>query len=194
MANAGSSSIGQFQRSFCYQDVLDVVCDGVTMIGATATEVQRNTNRDQRKKDSKALFVIHQCVDANVFEKIVEYETAKEAWDALATAYSGDKQTKKVKLQSLRRQYDLLQMDSYETVANFVNRLVVITNQMRNCGETATDLMKVEKVLRCLTPNFDHVVTAIEQSKDLTNLKLEVLLGSLEAREMKVKEREGVKE
>lgn len=76
---------------FRYQEVLEVVRNGVVATGGDAL-------REQQKKDSKALFLIHQCVDAEVFEKIAEYETAKGAWDALAMAYSGDVKLKKARL------------------------------------------------------------------------------------------------
>ena len=56
------------------------------------------------KKDDKATFLIHQCVDSNILEKIIDYETTKEAWDVLATTYASDKQTKKVRLMALRCQ------------------------------------------------------------------------------------------
>jgi hypothetical protein len=32
-----------------------------------------------KKKDFKALFIIHQCVDADNFEKVGDCETSKEA-------------------------------------------------------------------------------------------------------------------
>jgi len=35
------------------------------------------------EKDSKALFLIHQCIDDSHFEKIQNASTAKEAWDIL---------------------------------------------------------------------------------------------------------------
>ncbi|GAU44841.1 hypothetical protein TSUD_280430 [Trifolium subterraneum] len=134
------------------------------------------------KKNDKAIYFLHQCVNSNVLEKIIEYETAKEAWDVLATSYASDKQTKKVKLMALRRQ-----------LRQFVNRLTVLTNQMKCCGEAVTDSLKVEKVITGLTPKFDNLVAAIEQSKDLDTLKLEQLIGSLEARELKLKNRDGFK-
>lgn len=126
-------------------------------------------------------------------EKIIEYETAKEAWDVLETTYVGDRQTKKVKLMALRRQLGQLKMEPYETVAQFVNRLTVLTNQMKSYGEAVTDSMKFEKFITGLTPKFDNLVVAIEQSKDLDTLKLEQLIGSLEAHELKLKNIDGVK-
>lgn len=61
----------QMKVIFRYQDVLEVVCGSVTMIGGTTTEAQRATNHDQKKKDCKDHFLIHQCVDAEVFKKIL---------------------------------------------------------------------------------------------------------------------------
>jgi len=43
---------------------------------------------------------------------------------------------------------------------------------MARNGESVTDLMKVEKVLRTLAPRFDHIVVALEESKDLDSMKL----------------------
>ena len=63
------------------------------------------------KKDSKALFLIHQCVDDSHFENIQNVNTAKEACDILIQSHVGREKIKKVKLQTLRRQYELLQIE-----------------------------------------------------------------------------------
>lgn len=56
---------------FSAQDIHNLVTDNYVL-----TEEQRNVQRDTRKKDQKELFYIHHCVDANVFEKIVDSTTA----------------------------------------------------------------------------------------------------------------------
>ncbi|KAK2422184.1 hypothetical protein QL285_032738 [Trifolium repens] len=80
-------------------------------------------------------------------------------------------------------------MSDQESVAEFFTRLVTLTNQMKVCGETVSDVVKIEKVLRTLTPNFDRIVVAIEESKDHEQMKLEELQGSLEVHELRVKQR-----
>jgi hypothetical protein len=52
---------------FRYRDVLDVVNDGVPSLTRNATEVQQISNRDAKKKDEKAMFIIHQCVIGDIF-------------------------------------------------------------------------------------------------------------------------------
>lgn len=45
-----------------------------------------------------------------VFEKTMQFNTTKEVWDTLEKAYFDDDKLKKVKIQSLRSQYEFLQM------------------------------------------------------------------------------------
>ncbi|PNX63334.1 F-box protein, partial [Trifolium pratense] len=75
---------------------------------ANATQDHQTAFREIKKKDSKTLFLIHQCVDSSNFEKIAGAKTAKAAWDILSNAHGGGDKVKKVNLQSLRRQYELV--------------------------------------------------------------------------------------
>ena len=106
----------QMRVLFGSQDVLDLVTDGYAPLAADMTEAQKITLKALRKKDQKTLFYIHQCVDANVFEKIADSETTKATWDTLVRCYGGDASVKKVKLQSLRKQYENLNMKDNEKV------------------------------------------------------------------------------
>ncbi|OIW03205.1 hypothetical protein TanjilG_21837 [Lupinus angustifolius] len=96
---------------------------------------------------------------------------------------------KKVKLQQLRRQYELLQMEDGDSVAEYMTKILALSNQMRSCGKVLKEKSLVEKVLRTLTCKYDHIVVAIEESKNLEELKIEELQASLESHELRLKER-----
>ncbi|WJX60656.1 hypothetical protein P8452_45840 [Trifolium repens] len=186
--------VKQMKVIFTFQEVYEQVNDGVAALPANANEEQRTTFREAKKKDNKGLFLIHQCVDSKVFEKIADAETSKAAWDILQKSYGGDAKVKKVKLQALKRQYELLQMKGDEKISDYFTRLVTLTNQMKNCGSNLEEQETVEKVLRTLTSRFDHIVVTIEETKDLSEVKLEDLQSTLEAHEMKHGEKDQGKE
>jgi uncharacterized protein with ATP-grasp and redox domains len=142
--------------------------------------------KENRKKDCKALFYIQQNVDTQHFEKIAKATKSKEAWDILASYHEGGERVKKVKLQSFRKQYEMLQMDEDQKVRDYFSKLLAIVHQMQNCGENITDQMVVEKVLRSLNQKFDFIVVAIEETKDMSTMRIEDLQSSLEAHEIKV--------
>jgi len=60
---------------------------------------------------------------------------------------------------------------------------------MKLCGETITESMIVEKISQTLTPRFDHIIVAMEESRKKESLKIEELQGSLEAHEQRLNER-----
>ena len=107
---------------------------------------------------------------------------------------SGDASVNKVKLQSLRKQYENLNMKSSEKVSEYISRVILITNEMKACGETLSKQVIIEKIMRSLTPRFDYIVVAIEHSKDLETMKIEELQSSLEAHELRLIERTSERE
>ena len=108
------------------------------------TEAQRTVHHDKRKKGGNGLFLIHQCVDPSIFEKIIDEDTAKGAWHTLKKFYGGDKKLKKVKVQGLKKQYENTKMKEDESITKFSSRLVLLTNKMKTYGETITNLQKID--------------------------------------------------
>ena len=102
---------------FAYQEVQEVVDEGYPALVEGATEAQRAVHRENKKKDNKALFFIHQCIDNAHFEKIASAKTSHEAWKILEKCNEGADQLKKVRLQTLRRQYELMPSTARRTPA-----------------------------------------------------------------------------
>lgn len=101
--------------------------------------------------------------------------------------YGGDEKLKRVKLQTLRKQFEMTKMKEDESILEFFSRLVLLINHMKACGESINDLQKIDKVLRYLTASFDYIVVSIEESKNLADMKLEELQASLVAHEIRLK-------
>ncbi|XP_004496821.1 uncharacterized protein [Cicer arietinum] len=175
----------QMKVVFGYQDVWEIVKSSVDSLVENPLEVQKTARKESKKKYIKALFIIYQYVDAANFEIVGEVESSKVAWENLEKPYAEDG---KVRLQTQKRQYELLQMKEKEEVGDFFTRVMTLVNQIKNCGESVTDQSVVEKILRSLLPKFDHVMVAIEKSKNLAYMSIQELQGSLEAHEQRMKE------
>ena len=100
----------------------------------------------------------------------------------------------KVKLQSLRKPYENLNIKNNEKVPDYISRVILITNKMKSCGETISEQVIIEKVLRSFTPQFDYIVVAIEHSKNISTMRIEELQSSLEAHELCLTERTSKRE
>ena len=98
------------------------------------TQAKKDVLREQRKKDGKAMFYIHQAMHESIFPRIVAKTNAKEAWDTLETAYQGLDKVKTSKLQILRRDFESLSMKDIESL--ILHRVVGMINQLKSHRET----------------------------------------------------------
>ncbi|KAJ1700426.1 hypothetical protein LUZ63_000205 [Rhynchospora breviuscula] len=68
------------------------------------------------------------------------------------------------------------------------------SSRIRTYGDDLSEKTVVAKVLRSLSPKFDHVVAAIEESKDLSIYSFDELMGSLQTHETRLLKSEDISE
>ena len=77
-------------------------------------------------------------------------------------------------------------MKDEENVAAYIICVDEIVNTIKGLGETFTEPMIVQKVLRSLPLRFDAKVFVIEEMKDLDSLKMDELHGIIIVYEMRI--------
>ena len=149
-------------------------------------ETQKAALKEFRKRDKKALFLIYQGIDESNFEKISSSNNSKAAWKILRNSRRCMDRTIRVRLQVLRGEFETLHMNDMESISDYFTRTLAIVNQIRRYGENLENVRVLEKILRSLSPKFEHVVVAIEESKDLNTMTVDELMATLEIHEQRI--------
>ncbi|XP_027083565.1 uncharacterized protein [Coffea arabica] len=149
----------------------------------------QDASEDDKTKDRLALSQIHQASDMSVFEKIATADMAKEAWDILEKTYKGIDKVQQNNLMMLKRKFELVTMEKSESIESYFFGLSDIKNEMKLNQYNFPDRSFVEKVLNTLPMKFDHVVSVIQETKDLEDLNIEDLHGSLILHEQRINEK-----
>ncbi|KAG6503330.1 hypothetical protein ZIOFF_035641 [Zingiber officinale] len=137
-------------------------------------------------KNAMALRILQQSVSKTIYPRIFRLKKVNEAWEVLKKEFKGSQKVISIKLQNLWRDFDNIDMKDTENVKDYFSRIMEILNQLKSCGEVVSDRKIMEKILRSLPQKFEHVVTVIEEMKDLAEVSIYELMGSLEAHEKRV--------
>jgi hypothetical protein len=71
-----------------------------------------------------------------------------------------------------------------ETFREFYTKMSDLRNSIVSLGKTISDVKLIRKIIRSLPERFRIKVTTIEESKDLEEMKIEELVGSLQTYEL----------
>jgi hypothetical protein len=168
-----------FLKSINYWGIVEI---GWTKpVDATLELVPQKTSR---LSNDKAFHALCQALSPSEFAKISNCESAQEAWKILETTYEGTKLLKSAKLQMLISRFEEIKMLEEETFGEFYSKMSDLRNSMVSLGKPVSDIKLIRKILRSLPEHFRIKVTTIEKRKDLEEMKIEELVGSLQTYEL----------
>ncbi|GJS68163.1 retrovirus-related pol polyprotein from transposon TNT 1-94 [Tanacetum coccineum] len=113
--------------------------------------------------------------------------TAKDIWKTLLITHQGNNQVKDNKIDLLVQKYEQFVISEDESIDSAFARFNTIITSLKALDEDYSSKNYVRKFLRALHPKWRAKVTTIEESKDLTSLSLDELIGNLKVHEMIIK-------
>ncbi|CAN6318595.1 unnamed protein product [Urochloa humidicola] len=135
-----------------------------------------------RHEDKRALEALVAAVPPEMGAVLTTKLTAKDAWDAIATARIGSEHAWRSTLQRLHQEWERLAFQPGEDIDDFALRLSGLMQQLKQYGdEDITEERAVEKFLRAAPKKYKQIALAVETLLDLSELTIEGVVGRLKA-------------
>ncbi|GJX05832.1 zinc finger, CCHC-type containing protein [Tanacetum coccineum] len=134
-----------------------------------------------------AIAFLYQALPEEQLLQITKHKTAKTVWDALKTRHVGVNRVQQAKQQTLKSEFEMLQMEENESIESFFTRLTGIINKAASVGLTYEDSTLVRKLLNAIPDRFLQIVASIEQYSDLDEMSLDEAIGRLKTFEERLK-------
>ncbi|GJW68899.1 zinc finger, CCHC-type containing protein [Tanacetum coccineum] len=129
------------------------------------------TTEADTKKDKTAIAYIYQSLPEDQLLLISKYKTAKAVLDALKTRHVGVNRVQQRKQQTLKSEFEMLQMEENESIDSFITRLTGIINKAASVGLAYEDSTLVRKLLNVIPDRFLQIVASFEQYSDLDEIQ-----------------------
>ncbi|GJZ90793.1 hypothetical protein Tco_0662720, partial [Tanacetum coccineum] len=134
-------------------------------------------------KNDEAKIVLYNALPKKEYERIFMCDTTQNIWDSLITTHQGNKQVKDNKIDLFVQKYEEFSITDDETIDCAFSRFNTIITLLMHLTDLFTSRNNVRKFLRALPSKWRPKVTVIEESKDLSKLSLDELVGNLKVYE-----------
>ncbi|GJV68327.1 zf-CCHC domain-containing protein [Tanacetum coccineum] len=135
-------------------------------------------------KNDEAKMVLYNTLPKKEYERIFMCDTAKDIWNSLIITHQGNKQVKDNKIDLFVQKYEEFITLDDETIDCAFARFNTIITSLKALDESFSSRNHVRKFLKALPTKWRTKVTTIEESKDLSTLPLDELIGNLKVYEV----------
>ncbi|GKA24241.1 zf-CCHC domain-containing protein [Tanacetum coccineum] len=144
----------------------------------------KEENKKMLSKNDEAKMVLYNALPKNEYERIFMCKTARDVWNSLVITHQGNKQVNDNKIDLFVQEYKQFIIFDDETIDCAFARFNTIISSLKALDESFSSRNHVRKFLRALPTKWLPKVTAIEESKDLSTLLLDELIGNLKVYEI----------
>ncbi|RZC25285.1 hypothetical protein D0Y65_004113 [Glycine soja] len=165
--------------------------NGLSMVaGNTTIEKPREEwSEDERRLvqyNLKAKNIITFALGIDEYFRVSNCKSVKDMWDTLQVTHEGTTNVKRSRINTSTHEYELFRMKTNESIQDMQKRFTHIVNHLASLGRTFQNEDLINKVLRCLSREWQPKVTTITESRDLSIMSLATLFGKLQEHEMEL--------
>ncbi|XP_074375171.1 uncharacterized protein LOC141716909 [Apium graveolens] len=152
-----------------------------------AVEPKNEKEKVDEKMDKMALASIYHGIPEEILLSIADKKTSKEGWQAVKTMCQGADRVKRARIQTLKTEFEFLNMKDTELIDDFCVQLNGIVTNIRALGESVDEAYVVKKLLCVVPEKFLQITSTIEQFGNLEMMTIEEAVGSLKAHEERLR-------
>nr|GEV52840.1 zf-CCHC domain-containing protein/DUF4219 domain-containing protein/UBN2 domain-containing protein [Tanacetum cinerariifolium] len=135
-------------------------------------------------KNNEAKMVFYNALPKKEYEIIFMCKTANDNWQSLLITHQGNSQVKDNKIYLLFQQYEQFTILEEESIDSGFARFNTIITSLKALDEGFSSKNYVWKFLWALHLKWRAIGMAIKESKDLSSLALDELIGNLKVHEV----------
>ncbi|GJR66823.1 zf-CCHC domain-containing protein [Tanacetum coccineum] len=156
--------------------------DGKDVV-TTYDKLDENQKKMISKNDEAKMF-LYNALPKKEYERIFMCNTAQDIWNSLIITHQGNKQVKDNKIDLFVQKYEEFTILDDESIDCAFSRFNTIITSLKALDESFLSRNHVRKFLRALPTKWHPKVMAIKESKDLSTLSLDELIGNLKVYEV----------
>ncbi|KAI4324180.1 hypothetical protein L6164_023737 [Bauhinia variegata] len=99
----------------------------------TLIAAEKKSLEELKLKDLKAKNYLFQSIDKSILKTIIQKDTSKQLWDSMKRKYQGNAGVQRAQLQTLRRDFEILEMKMGESVTEYFSRVMLVANFLQVC-------------------------------------------------------------
>ena len=109
----------------------------------------------------KAKNIITSALGIDEYFRVSNCKSAKDIWDTLQVTHEGTTDVKRSRINTLTHEYELFRMNPNESIQDIQKKFTHIVNHLASLGKIFPNEDLVNKVLRCLSREWQPKVTTI---------------------------------
>ncbi|XP_016752774.2 uncharacterized protein [Gossypium hirsutum] len=113
--------------------------------------------------------------------KMHDERTTRKAKDYLKAQYQGDERIKSMKVLISIREFERLQMKESESIKEYSDKMIDISDKVRVLGTDFSDSRLVHKILVSMPKKYEATIASFDNTKDLTQFRVVELISGLQA-------------
>ena len=152
------------------------------------------TEEDEKEvhKDKKAMNILFNGLDKNMFDNVINCTTFKEIRDTIQTLYEGTEQVRENKMQLLIQQYEHFHFKQSETLNDTYSRFQKMLNRLKLYGRVYATKDTNLKFLRYLPKDCKSMIVSLKHSHEFKDYNLKKLYGVLKTYELEIQQNDEI--